>query len=167
MATRDKRRRTVVPEDTRPGESDEEEVSQGKQQAEVEDIKVGTADEQEEGGEEKEETLPPPPPGLPADYPREGRAGIRKGIYLSALIYVEGERPPRADFTREAKAALKDALQDALANVDDDLSMTLKGITVQNNIEGDETGGETGEEAGEEAGEGADRTTRGEEKFDF
>ncbi len=71
---------------------------------------------------------------------------IKKGIYLSALIYIEGEQAAPADFDSTAIDALKKKLSTAFS-IEGDLRMTVKKIGVQNDVE-------------EEAGEG-------EEKFQF
>jgi hypothetical protein len=71
---------------------------------------------------------------------REGRdeqekpKSIRKGIYLSALIYIEGEQAPAEDFSPVAKAALKDAL----GNAPEGLSITLKKVEAKNDVEAEE-----------------------------
>src|SRR5438105_2901932 len=67
-------------------------------------------------------------------------ATIPKGVYLSALIYVEGDQAPASDFTALATSALKDALSSALKGDHGGLSMTLKSVDVQNDVEQD--GGE-------------------------
>lgn len=76
---------------------------------------------------------------------------IRKGIYLSALVYLEGDMPAPDDFISPAKKALKSVLEEALKGEHDGLSMTLKKVVVRNDIEQDE----------EEEGDGE------EEKFQF
>ena len=86
----------------------------------------------------------------PAKEP-EARPTIRKGIYLSALIYVEGDMPAPDDFIGPATNALKSVLDEALNGQRDRLSMTLKKVEVRNDIEQD---------AGEEDGQT-------EEKFQF
>jgi hypothetical protein len=59
---------------------------------------------------------------------------IREGIYLSALIYVEGEQAPTEDFSPVAKAALRKAL----ANEPEGISMALKKVEVKNDVEAEE-----------------------------
>ncbi|MDQ5825561.1 MAG: hypothetical protein M3441_15315 [Chloroflexota bacterium] len=78
---------------------------------------------------------------------------IRKGIYLSALIYVEGDMPAPDDFISPTTKALKSVLDQALKGEHDGLSMTLKKVEVQNDVEQED------EEEGDEGGE--------EEKFQF
>ena len=90
---------------------------------------------------------PPVEPGRPASV-------IRKGIYLSALIYVEGDLPAPDDFISPATNALKSVLGEALKDEHDGLSMTLKKVEVRNDIEQDD---EEEEAKGEEQ----------EEKFQF
>src|SRR5437762_8957375 len=70
-------------------------------------------------------------------------ATIRKGIYLSALVYVEGDQAPASDFMGPAKAALADALK----GDHNGLSLTLKKVEVQNNVEddGDDSSKSTGQ----------------------
>ena len=63
---------------------------------------------------------------------------IRKGIYLSALIYVEGDMPAPEDFISPTTNALKSVLEDALKGEHDGLSMTLKKVEVRNDVEQDE-----------------------------
>ncbi|HYP19425.1 MAG TPA: hypothetical protein VEY08_05070 [Chloroflexia bacterium] len=63
---------------------------------------------------------------------------IRKGIYLSALVYLEGDMPAPDDFISPAKKALKSVLEEALKGEHDGLSMTLKKVEVRNDIEQDE-----------------------------
>jgi hypothetical protein len=63
---------------------------------------------------------------------------IQKGVYLSALVYVKGEQPPAENFTALATSALKDALASALKGDHGGLSMTLKKVEVQNDVEQDD-----------------------------
>ena len=79
---------------------------------------------------------------------------IRKGIYLSALIYIEGDMPAPDDFISPTTKALKSVLDQALKGEHDGLSMTLKKVEVRNDIEQDDE---------EEAGKDSDK----EEKFQF
>lgn len=65
---------------------------------------------------------------------------IRKGVYLSALIYVEGDEAAPEDFSARATSALKDALQSALKEDSNGLTMKLKKVEVRNDIEQDESG---------------------------
>ena len=71
---------------------------------------------------------------------------IRKGIYLSALIYVEGDMPAPDDFISPATKVLKSVLEDALKGEHDGLSMTLKKVEVRNDIEQDEEAEGDGQE---------------------
>ena len=66
---------------------------------------------------------------------------IKKGIYLSALIYIEGEQAAPANFDPVAVDALKKKLQSAF-NEEADLRMTLKKIEIQNDVEEEEAEGE-------------------------
>jgi len=89
----------------------------------------------------------------------EGEQPIRKGIYLSALIWVEGDWPAARDFMGPAKAAAKDALGRALEGEHDGLTLRLKGLEVRNDVEDD---GDDGESESEAAGKKEDK-----EKFEF
>jgi hypothetical protein len=81
----------------------------------------------------------------PAEEPP---AKIRKGIYLSALIYVEGEQAPAENFSATAKSAVRDALD----GEHDGLSITLKKLEAKTDVEQEDEG----------KGEG-----KGEGKFEF
>ncbi len=144
---------TGQPDPQTPIDSGREEAINAQQTVPPEDINDGAPN-----AEESTEALPPPPPGLPASYPRQGRPTIRKGVYLSALIYVEGDRPPAQDFTREAKAALQQALAAALGDTPDGLTMSLKRIKTQNNVEDEEP---------DDEGHDANANIREEGKFEF
>ena len=72
-------------------------------------------------------------------------ATIRKGIYLSALIYIEGDQAPASDFATPAKAALTNVLSKALKGKHGGLSMALKKIEVRNDVE-DEDGSDGSKE---------------------
>jgi hypothetical protein len=86
---------------------------------------------------------------------------MRKGIYLSALIYIEGDQAPAENFAALSKDALKRALDGCLTGSHNDLTMSLKQISVQNDIEDVEnTDGGDEPAAGKEAG-------KQEEKFEF
>lgn len=65
----------------------------------------------------------------------QGPATIRKGIYLSTLIYIEGDQPPAQDFNALAKAALKDRLAAKNSPEYADLTMTLKKVEEQTDIQ--------------------------------
>ena len=56
---------------------------------------------------------------------------IHKGIYLQALIYLEGDQAPADDFNAFAKAALAQALKSAPQGV----SITLKNAEEKTDIE--------------------------------
>jgi hypothetical protein len=75
---------------------------------------------------------------------------IRKGIYLSALIYIEGDQPAPEDFAALTISALKQVLNRCLQGEHDHqgLSMTLKRLEVRHDIEqnGEEEEGEEGRE---------------------
>ena len=91
--------------------------------------------------------------GDKAEKDTEGEQTIRKGIYLSALIFVEGEWPAARDFAGPAKSAVKGALSQAFEGAHDGLTIRLKELEVRNDVE---------EDGGEDAGE-----PKGEEKFQF
>lgn len=76
----------------------------------------------------------------PATKGQEAPPPIRKGIYLSALIYVEGEQAAPDDFTALATSALKTALSTALKADHNGLSMTLKKLEAQNDVEEESSG---------------------------
>lgn len=63
---------------------------------------------------------------------------IRKAIYLSALIYVEGDQPAPEDFAKLALSALEGVLTGALEGEHDGLQMALRSVEVRNDIEEDE-----------------------------
>ena len=78
----------------------------------------------------------------PQSTRRDGQAApngmvpvIRKGIYLSALVYVEGEQAAPEDFAALATSALKEALAETFRERHGGLSMSLKGIEVRNDVE--------------------------------
>jgi hypothetical protein len=73
---------------------------------------------------------------------QDNPATIRKGIYISALVYIEGDQAPAADFATSAKSALKAAL----AGDHDGLTMTVKNLEVKNNVE-DEQASDGGKES--------------------
>ena len=60
---------------------------------------------------------------------------IRKGIYLSALIYIEGDQPAPEDFTDLTTSALKKKLASAFEGGQDGLTMTLKKVETVNDVE--------------------------------
>jgi len=64
---------------------------------------------------------------------------IKKGIYLSALVYIEGEQAAPADFATTAMSALKEKLRAAFDGKGD-LEMTLKKVEVRNDIEEEDEG---------------------------
>ena len=70
---------------------------------------------------------------------------ISKAIYLSALIYIEGEQPPADDFMGMATAVLKETLGEALKGEHNGLTMSLKSVEVRNDIEEDDGEGEAEE----------------------
>lgn len=77
-----------------------------------------------------------------ADKADEGEQIIRKGIYLSALIWVEGDWPAPRDFIGPAKAAVREALSKAFEGEHDGLTLRLKRLEVRNDVEEDEEDGE-------------------------
>lgn len=80
-----------------------------------------------------------------ADEKSSAETVIKKAIYLSALIYVEGEQAAPEDFAALTTAALKEKLKAALERDDSGLRMSLKKIEAQNDVEEDEAKGQ-GEE---------------------
>ncbi len=93
---------------------------------------VADAQTPQKAGAAASPEVPPVPSQNPT--PPETTASIRKGIYLSALIYVEGDLAASADFTSPATSALKDALAETLKSNPGGLNMTLKKVEVQNDV---------------------------------
>jgi hypothetical protein len=91
----------------------------------------------------------------------EGEQPMRKGVYLSALIWVAGEWPAARDFVGPAKAAVREALYEAFEEERDGLTLRLKGLEVRNDVEEDEEGAGEGDVKSEATGK------REEEKFEF
>jgi hypothetical protein len=83
-----------------------------------------------EGGADKAASTPSEPEDSPAT--------IRKGIYLSTLIYVEGDQAPAEDFAAAAKRALQEAISGAQESVPGGLRITVKSVRVQNDVEEDD-----------------------------
>ena len=90
-----------------------------------------------------------------------GPATIRKGVYLSALIYVEGDQAPADDFNSLTISTLKKGLGDYFATPHDGLTMTLKSVNVQNNAEDGSDSGDSGDSGDKKSG------GKQEEKFQF
>lgn len=86
------------------------------------------------------------PASTPAQQltPTQDAPAIRKGVYLSALIYVEGEMPAPEDFAAQATSTLKEALGEAFKTKPGGLSMKVKRVEVRNDVE------ENNDDAGEE-----------------
>jgi hypothetical protein len=60
---------------------------------------------------------------------------MHKGVYLSALIYVEGYQAPAGNFNDLTLSALKKNLGEYFTKPRDGLTMTLKSVNVKNNVE--------------------------------
>ncbi|HEY0072106.1 MAG TPA: hypothetical protein VGE04_19260 [Chloroflexia bacterium] len=90
-----------------------------------------------------------PVEAAPAEQPKPANV-IRKGIYLSALIYVEGDVPAPDDFISPATNALKSVLAEALKGEHDGLGMTLKKVEVRNDVEQEDEEAEGGGQGGQE-----------------
>ena len=71
----------------------------------------------------------------PANRATQKTPTIRKGIYLSALIYIEGDQPAPEDFAALVTSALEKRLATAFEGEQDGLAMTLKKVEVVNDIE--------------------------------
>jgi hypothetical protein len=71
----------------------------------------------------------------PANRATQKTPTIRKGIYLSALIYIEGDQPAPEDFTALTTSALKKRLASAFEGEQEGLTMTLKKVEVVNDVE--------------------------------
>lgn len=69
---------------------------------------------------------------------------MQKGIYLSALVYIEGMQAPADDFAALAKSALADALSGEHKG----LTITLKKSHVENNVEDTEDSGDSADKKG-------------------
>ncbi|HYO50890.1 MAG TPA: hypothetical protein VEW94_13650 [Chloroflexia bacterium] len=82
----------------------------------------------------------------PANKATQKTHTIRKGIYLSALIYIEGDQPAPEDFAALTTSALKKRLASAFESEQDGLAMTLKKVEVVNDIEEEDAGDEFQEE---------------------
>ena len=108
---------------------------------------------------------PAQPSGVVPNSPQQAQdsntAAIRKGVYLSALIYVEGNQAPADDFNALSTSALKKNLSDFFASPHDGLTMTLKSVDVQNDVEADDGGPQ---DSGETAAAG---TKKKSDKFQF
>jgi hypothetical protein len=76
----------------------------------------------------------------------EGEQTIRKGIYLSALIWVEGDWPAARDFATPAKAAARDALENAFEGERDGLTLRLRKLEERTDVEEDYGEAETEQE---------------------
>ena len=68
----------------------------------------------------------------------DGEQAIRKGIYLSALIWVEGDWPAARDFTTPAKAAARDAIEKAFEGELNGLTLKLKKLEARTDVEEDD-----------------------------
>ena len=88
----------------------------------------------------------------PANRATQKTPTIRKGIYLSALIYIEGDQPAPEDFAALTTSALKERIASAFEGEQDGLIMTLKKVEVVNDVE---------------EGDEEDRPQQEEEKFQF
>lgn len=80
---------------------------------------------------------PTPPAPDPPTEAEQMPPTIRKGIYLSALIYIEGDQPAPEDFTAWATSALKKTLASGFEGEHEGLSMTVKKVEVRNDVEED------------------------------
>ena len=92
--------------------------------------KANQAQKEQEAGKDKQ----------PAAEPT-----IKKGIYLSALIYVEGEQAAPADFDSVALEAVKKKLATAFEG-EGDLNMSVKKIVIKNDVEEEDQEDEKSEE---------------------
>lgn len=113
-----------------------------------------SASEQAPPPKQEQAQAPPAPPAeekaaepAPAEQTKPSNV-IRKGIYLSALIYVEGDMPAPDDFISPTTKALKSLLEQALKGEHDGLSMALKKVEVRNDVEQEDDG--EAEEGGKE-----------------
>lgn len=95
-------------------------------------VEAGAQDKGDQGGKRSK------PRRKPGDGGRETPTTIRKGIYLNALIYIEGDQVPAENFNALAKAALRDRLAWKHDPEHDKLVMTLKKAEEQTDVEADE-----------------------------
>jgi hypothetical protein len=104
-----------------------------------------------EGSEQKavggEQQVSDGPASPISDAPEEKSVPtIHKGVYLSALVYVEGDMPAPEDFTSTATSVLKEALGEASKSIPGGLSMSVKKVEVQNDVEQDDDNNQDKEE---------------------
>jgi len=95
------------------------------------------------GGEQQAKDEPASPISDAPTPEEKSVPTIHKGVYLSALVYVEGDMPAPEDFTSTATSALKEALGEASKSIPGGLSMSVKKVEVQNDVEQEE--GESGD----------------------
>jgi hypothetical protein len=89
---------------------------------------------------------PNQPSGARVDASQPATGTIKKGVYLSALIYVEGNQAPAEDFNSLSISVLKKNLNEFFATPHDGLTITLKSVDVRNDVEADD--GESGSAGG-------------------
>jgi len=113
----------------------------------------------------------PPPASQPPTSDAQSQSAtassemVKKGVYLSALIYVEGYQKPPDDFNTTTVTALNKVLSDCLASPPDGLTMKLKSVDVQNDVEQDDEG--ASDKHGQEAPPQSAKKSKQEEKFQF
>jgi hypothetical protein len=108
--------------------------------------KAEGSEQKAEGGEQQASDTPNSPAGDTPAPDEKSVPTIHKGVYLSALVYVEGDQPAPEDFTSTATSALKEALGEASKSIPGGLSMSVKKVEVQNDVEQDEDNSQDKEE---------------------
>ncbi len=81
---------------------------------------------------------PPPKQSVYNQEQEDAPPVIRKGIYLSVLIYIEGDQPAPDDFADLTTSTLKHVLTQAFKDDPDGLTITLKKIEPRHDIEEDD-----------------------------
>src|SRR4028118_844803 len=129
MATRSRRRkkRSRVPKTRTPGALRSPQVPQPPTAPVAEPEQEAKAEAKPQS--KTESAANQPESATPESKPQKSNT-IRKGIYLSALIYIEGAMPAPDDFITPTTTALKSVLSDALKGEHDGLTMTLKKVEI-------------------------------------
>jgi hypothetical protein len=93
---------------------------------------------------------------------------MKKGVYISALIYAEGYAAPTEDFNKSTIAIVKKLIGDCLDAPQDAVTLSLKSVDVQNDVEQDD-GDTSGKDEPPKKGKSKASSTRkkSEEKFQF
>jgi len=127
-----------VTSDTQPEQTQPDgQEAQSTQQEPVQPLEPPAAPAAPATAQAEEQAQLAPTASQPASSEAQNQAAemIKKGVYLSALIYVEGYQKPPDDFNTTTITALKKMLNDCLASPPDGLAMKLKSVDVQNDVE--------------------------------